>query len=140
MRRFARAFCQRRQEELWSRGRDSAQRVLRVENSLLSRFHSLSFDRFVSLTRHSLIDDHKTTIKIDKPGSYRCNLPIVVNNNFENPYYNIEVVGELLSPEIHFEPDILILKPVPLGVEIVEQVLIKQRGYERLLFFFFELL
>lgn len=67
----------------------------------------------------------------DKPGTYKCNLPIVINNNFEHPYYNIEVVGELLSPEIHFDPDVLIFKPVPLGVEISDQILIKQRGYER---------
>ena len=55
----------------------------------------------------------------------------MVNNNFEHPYYNIEVVGELLTPEIHFEPDILILRPVPLGVEAGETVLVKPRGYER---------
>lgn len=55
----------------------------------------------------------------------------MVNNNFEHPYYNIEVTGELLSPEIYFEPNIVIFKPVPLGVEISDQIFIKQRGYER---------
>lgn len=68
---------------------------------------------------------------IDKPGVYTCNFPIVINNNFEQPYYNIQVVGELLSPEITFEPEVLVLKPVPLGVEVTEKLIIKQKGYEQ---------
>lgn len=66
-----------------------------------------------------------------QPGVYSCNLPIVVNNNFDQPYYNIEILGELLSPEIYFEPEILILKPIPLGMEATDRIYIKQKGYEK---------
>jgi hypothetical protein len=68
---------------------------------------------------------------LDKPGLFECNLPVILNNNFEQPYYNIQVLGELVQPNIMFEPEVLILKPVPLGVEVVDQILIKHRGYEK---------
>ena len=66
----------------------------------------------------------------DRPGIYSCNLPIAINSNYEQPYYNIEVTGELLTPEIYFEPDVLVFRPVPLGLEASELVFIKQKGYE----------
>ena len=47
---------------------------------------------------------------------------------------HIEINGELLTPEIYFEPEVLIMKPVPLGVEITDFLFIKQKGYERLIF------
>jgi hypothetical protein len=40
------------------------------------------------------------------------------------------VNGELLEPEIYFEPEILILKPIPLGMEISDTIKIKQKGYK----------
>ncbi|CAF0834043.1 unnamed protein product [Brachionus calyciflorus] len=66
-----------------------------------------------------------------KPGLYNCNLPIVINDHFEQPFYNIEVFGELRTPEVKFEPEVLILKPIPLGVQIVDQFFLKPIGYER---------
>jgi hypothetical protein len=57
-------------------------------------------------------------------------LPIAINNNYDQPYYNIEITGELLAPEIFFDPDVLVLRPVPLGVETSELLFIKQKGYE----------
>ena len=63
------------------------------------------------------------------PGLYHCTLPIVVNNNFDRPYYYIDVRGELLVPELFFEPACLTLRPVPLGMEARERLCIKQRGY-----------
>jgi len=68
--------------------------------------------------------------KKDQPGIYNCKIPIVVNDNFEQPYYFIEIIGELLAPELIFDPEVLILKPVPLGIETVEKFLIKHSGYE----------
>jgi hypothetical protein len=73
----------------------------------------------------------KNTNILDKPGSYSCNLPITINNNYETPYYNIEIKGELLTPELLFDPDVLVIKPVPLGVEANEVFFIKQKGYEK---------
>ena len=64
-----------------------------------------------------------------QPGIYSCTLPIVVNNNFDRPYYYIDIRGELLVPEIYFEPECLILRPVPLGMQASDQIFIKQRGY-----------
>lgn len=66
----------------------------------------------------------------DKPGIYSCNLPIVVNQNYDHPYYNVEINGELMTPEIFFDPDVLVFKPVPLGLETTELLTIKQKGYE----------
>jgi hypothetical protein len=72
----------------------------------------------------------KVLFSPDRPGVYSCSLPIVINNNFDQPYYTIQVVGELLEPEIYFEPDILMLKPVPLGMQASDIVTIRQRGYK----------
>lgn len=67
----------------------------------------------------------------DKPGVFSCTLPIVINDNFDQPYYHIEIRGELLTPEIYFEPEMLILRQVPLGMEIADKFYIKHRGYEK---------
>ncbi len=53
----------------------------------------------------------------------------MINDNFDQPYYNIEVIGELLEPECRFEPESLILKPVPLGMEICDEIYIRPYGY-----------
>lgn len=41
------------------------------------------------------------------------------------------MTGELLEPEIYFEPEILILKPIPLGMETSDIIKIKQKGYKK---------
>ena len=66
----------------------------------------------------------------DKPGKYNCNLPIYLNDDFAQPCYIVEINGELASPEIQFDPEILILKPVPLDMQLADKFYIKQSGYE----------
>lgn len=68
---------------------------------------------------------------IDKPGSYHSKIPIVVNDNFDQPYYFIDIYGELLAPEITFDPEVLTLKSVPLGIETSDKFIIKHSGYEK---------
>lgn len=68
----------------------------------------------------------------DVPGKYECKIPIVVNDNFDKPYYNIEVYGEILTPTLVFEPDILVMKPIPLGLISTEKILIKALNYENI--------
>ena len=55
----------------------------------------------------------------------------MINDNFDQPYYHIEIRGELLTPEIYFEPEMVILKQVPLGMEVIDKFFIKHRGYEK---------
>ena len=43
----------------------------------------------------------------------------------------MEIIGELLAPDITFDPEVLTLKPVPLGIEVVEKLIIKHTGYEK---------
>lgn len=78
--------------------------------------------------------NESTELKIlfcpDKPGKYNCILPIFLNDDFSQPSYMIEINGELSSPEIRFDPEILIMKPVPLGMEHREKFFIRQSGYE----------
>jgi hypothetical protein len=66
----------------------------------------------------------------DKPGKYECKIPIIVNDNYEQPYYKIEVTGELLTPSITFEPNLLVFKPIPLGLPRSEKIVIRPIGYE----------
>lgn len=66
----------------------------------------------------------------DRPGKYNCNLPIYLNDDFSQPCYMIEINGELASPEIQFDPELLVLKPVPLGMQLSEKFFIRQSGYE----------
>jgi hypothetical protein len=41
-----------------------------------------------------------------------------------------------LAPEITFDPEVLTLKPVPIGIEVVEKFTIKHVGYEKFEYFF----
>ena len=67
----------------------------------------------------------------DAPGVYDCQIPIIVNDKFEQPYYNIQITGELLSPKLVFDPSTLILKPIPLGLTRTEKIVLKAFNYER---------
>lgn len=53
-----------------------------------------------------------------------------MNDNFEQPYYRIEVTGELLTPKMSFEPNLLVMKPIPLGLPRMERIIIRPSGYE----------
>lgn len=55
----------------------------------------------------------------------------MINDYFEQPFYQINVFGELLEPAIKFDPEVLILRPVPLGVKLSEHFFIKPIGYEK---------
>ncbi len=66
----------------------------------------------------------------DRPGKYNASLPIYLNDDFSQPCYILEINGELSSPEIKFDPEVLIMKPIPLGMECSEKFYIKQAGYE----------
>jgi len=66
----------------------------------------------------------------DKPGKYNASLPIYLNDDFAQPCYLLEITGELSSPEITFDPELLIMKPMPLGMECTDRFYIRQAGYE----------
>ena len=66
-----------------------------------------------------------------RAGAYTSALPIVINDNFAKPYYTVDLYGELLEPSVLFEPDVLILRPVPLGVAVSDRLVLKPSGYEK---------
>ena len=66
-----------------------------------------------------------------KPGTYKTSIPLYVNHNREVPYTYIELTGDLIMPNLIFEPKRLILPPVPLDIESVGTVRIRTKGFEK---------
>lgn len=66
-----------------------------------------------------------------KPGTYKTRIPLYVNQNQETPYTYIELTGDLIMPNLIFEPRRLILPPVPLDIESIGKVRIRTKGFEK---------
>ncbi|CAF2209937.1 unnamed protein product [Rotaria magnacalcarata] len=66
-----------------------------------------------------------------KPGIYKTRIPFYTNHNQETPYTYIELTGELIMPNLIFEPRRLILPPVPLDIDSIGTVRIRTKGFEK---------
>ena len=66
-----------------------------------------------------------------KPGTYKTRLPLYINQNQQTPYTYIELTGELIMPNLIFEPRRLILPPVPLDIESIGTVRVRAKGFEK---------
>jgi hypothetical protein len=65
-------------------------------------------------------------------GIYKTRLPLYVNHNQQTPYTYIELTGELAVPSLIFEPQRLILPPVPLNIDNIGIVRVQAKGFEKL--------
>ncbi len=52
------------------------------------------------------------------PGKYEAKVPVIINDDYNNPYVYITMVGELKAPRVWFDPLALVMTPVPLDTEI----------------------
>jgi hypothetical protein len=64
-------------------------------------------------------------------GVYRTSIPLYINHNHQTPYTYIDLFGELIMPSFIFQPQRLILPPVPLNIESSATVRIKAKGFEK---------
>ena len=71
----------------------------------------------------------------DKPGYYNVTLPIVLENNFEEPYQYITLAGELKAPRLWFDPLAVVLTAVPLDTDVTAEITILAENYSSLVSF-----
>lgn len=65
------------------------------------------------------------------PGVYHASVPLILNDDHQNAYRILELEGELLSPEVKFEPKSLDFKVVPLAIENSVEFEIIAKGYRK---------
>lgn len=65
------------------------------------------------------------------PGLFVAHVPVILNGNRESPYRTLTLKGELLAPNLKFDPECLRLMPVPLGTPVSADLNIVARGYRR---------
>lgn len=66
-----------------------------------------------------------------RPGLFVAHVPVLLNGNRDVPYRTLTLKGELLSPNIKFDPECLRLTPVPLGTQVSVDFNIIATGYRR---------
>ncbi len=106
--------------------------IFRVLHSSLTPFISSS----ASIGPEGEIDPKEIfSFKINfvptKHGIYKTSIPLYVNHYQQTAYTYIELTGELLVPNLIFEPRRLILPPVPLDIESVGTVRVRTNGFEK---------
>lgn len=65
------------------------------------------------------------------PGLFVAHVPVILNGNRDSPYRTLTLKGELLAPNLRFDPACLKLMPVPLGTPVSVDFNIIARGYRR---------
>ena len=65
------------------------------------------------------------------PGLFVAHVPVILNGNRDSPYRTLTLKGELLAPNLKFDPECLRLMPVPLGTPVSADLNIVARGYRR---------
>lgn len=58
-------------------------------------------------------------------------VPVILNGNRDIPYRTLTLKGELLAPNLAFDPECLRLTPVPLNTEVSVNLNIIARGYRK---------
>lgn len=65
------------------------------------------------------------------PGLFVVHVPVILNGNRDVPYRTLTLKGELLAPNLKFDPECLRLTPVPLNTQVSVNFNIIARGYRR---------
>ena len=60
-----------------------------------------------------------------------AHIPVILNGNRDCTYRTLTLKGELLAPNLKFDPECLRLTPVPLGTPVSVNFNIIARGYRR---------
>ena len=66
-----------------------------------------------------------------RPGSYVTHVPVILNGNRDSPYRTLTLRGQLLAPNLSFDPESVQLTPVPLGTQVSADFIITARGYRK---------
>ena len=65
------------------------------------------------------------------PGLFVVHVPVILNGNRDIPYRTLTLKGELLAPNLKFDPECLRLTPVPLNTQLSVDFNVIARGYRR---------
>ncbi|XP_052708553.1 cilia and flagella-associated protein 47-like isoform X1 [Crassostrea angulata] len=66
-----------------------------------------------------------------KPGKHECVIPIYINDDTQKPYQYLQVVGEMKSPRIWFDPLAIVMTPVPLLTEVCTEFTVLASQYTK---------
>ena len=66
-----------------------------------------------------------------KPGKYKSSVPVVLNDDFEHPYVYFSMSGELQAARLWFDPLAIVLTPVPIDTEVVQEFQILASNYTK---------
>ena len=76
-----------------------------------------------------LISFHQ--ISTESSGLFVAHVPVILNGNRDIPYRTLTLRGELLAPNLTFDPESVRLMPVPLNTQVSVNFNIIARGYRR---------
>lgn len=66
-----------------------------------------------------------------KPGKYESSVPVILNDDYEHPYVHFTLNGELQAARLWFDPLAVVLTPVPLETEVVQEFQILASNYTK---------
>ena len=66
-----------------------------------------------------------------KPGKYESSVPVILNGDYEHPYVYFTLSGELQAARLWFDPLAVVLTPVPLETEVVQEFQILTSNYTK---------
>ncbi|KAK3096977.1 hypothetical protein FSP39_005325 [Pinctada imbricata] len=64
-----------------------------------------------------------------EPGKHECLIPIILNDNIGKPYQYLQIIAEMKSPKIWFDPLAIVMTPVPLLTEVATEFTILAAQY-----------
>lgn len=67
----------------------------------------------------------------ETPKIYRAKVPVIIDGDVANPFLFLALTGELERPMVTFEPNTVMLTPVPLGVQSSAKFTLSLAGYRR---------
>ena len=79
----------------------------------------------------TLIKNCAIIVITEHPGMFVAHIPVILNGNRDCTYRTLTLKGELLAPNLKFDPECLRLTPVPLGTPVSVNFNIIARGYRR---------
>jgi len=105
--------------------------MYRLRFQRISKDHvSKKFLRLVTFF-FTLIKNGAIIFNTEHPGMFVAHIPVILNGNRDCTYRTLTLKGELLAPNLKFDPECLRLTPVPLGTPVSVNFNIIARGYRR---------
>lgn len=67
----------------------------------------------------------------EKAEKYKAKVPVIINGDMEQPFLYLSLSGEVEKPVVVFEPNSVVLTPVPLRIPSAAHFNISISGYRK---------